>query len=168
MTKPILFISDLHLQATEPQIAELFLQFLQQQASQAQALYILGDFFETWSGDDDQTSFHQTIQLALKTLTTHVPVYIMHGNRDFLLGERFMATTGCQLLADPTKIQLFGVPTLLMHGDTLCTADIRYQRFRRLVRQNWLQKLFLLLPLSLRRGVAKRLRASSRRHVSAA
>ena len=92
----------------------------------------------------------------------------MHGNRDFLLGERFMATTGCQLLADPTKIQLFGVPTLLMHGDTLCTADIRYQRFRRLVRQNWLQKLFLLLPLSLRRGVAKRLRASSRRHVSAA
>lgn len=166
MIKPILFISDLHLQPQQPQIVELFLAFLRQQAAQAQALYILGDFFETWIGDDDQTPFQQQIQSALKTLTQTVPVYMIHGNRDFLLGQRFMQQTGCRLLSDPTKIQLFDVPTLLMHGDTLCTADIKYQKFRHWVRKPWLQKLFLMLPLQQRRKIAERMRQGSRQHVN--
>ena len=165
MIKPILFISDLHLDPHRPEIIELFLRFLNQQATEARALYILGDFFEIWIGDDDDSLLHQQVQTALKTLTkSGIPVYLMHGNRDFLMGKQFCETTGCQLLADPAQIDLRGTPALLMHGDLLCTDDISYQRFRCFVRHPWFQYVYLNLPLSLRRWLAYRARQGSKKH----
>jgi len=160
----ILFISDLHLDPEEPATVQIFLNFLQTQVRQAEALYILGDFFEVWIGDDDHTSFNQKIAAALKTLVTQgTAVYFMPGNRDFLLGKDYLQPLGCQLLTDPTLIDIYGVPTLLMHGDTLCTDDIRYLRFRRIVRNRWCQRLFLALPLSWRKKIAYQLRQQSQR-----
>jgi len=128
-----LFISDLHLDASRPAITELFLTFLRTEATQAHALYILGDLFEAWIGDDDPAPEHQTVIAALHELNAQgVELYFMHGNRDFLIGADFAAHSGCTLLADPTLIDLYGTPTLLMHGDTLCTDDIAYQNFRRM------------------------------------
>jgi UDP-2,3-diacylglucosamine hydrolase len=161
-TKYTLFISDLHLDASQPKKIQLFLDFLEQQAAKADALYILGDFFEVWIGDDATSSFHKNIIAALKKLTqAQVPVYIMHGNRDFLLGGRFLQNTGCQLLADPTLINLYGTPTLLMHGDTLCLSDTSYLRFRRWARHPFYQKAYLALPLSWRQHIANKLRKKS-------
>lgn len=167
MSKPILFISDLHLDPSRPQIIELFLRFLREQASQAQALYILGDFFEMWIGDDDDSELTKQIQAALKSLTQQsVPVFLMHGNRDFLLDKRFCKATGCKLLADPTKVELFGKPTLLMHGDLLCTDDVKYQHFRRRVRHPLFKSFYLHLPLRIRRWLAHKARAGSKKHTS--
>ncbi len=157
-----LFISDLHLDPGHPELTAIFLNFLNTQARQADALYILGDFFEVWLGDDDQNAFTATLSHALKALTqSGVPVYLMAGNRDFLLGQGFAQPSGCQLLADPTVIDLYGTPTLLMHGDILCAQDTDYLRFRRFVRNPVIQWLFLSLPLFIRRKIAAYLRKQS-------
>ncbi len=162
-----LFISDLHLDTTRPAITELFRDFLRTEAPQAEALYILGDLFEAWIGDDDPAPEHQTVIAALHGLNAQgVALYFMHGNRDFLIGADFAAHSGCTLLTDPTLIDLYGTPTLLMHGDTLCTDDIDYQRFRRMVRDPHWQCDFLAKPLAVRREIARAARAESAAHTA--
>jgi UDP-2,3-diacylglucosamine hydrolase len=165
--KKILFVSDIHLEEDQPQIADIFLRFLQHEARTADCLYILGDFFEAWVGDDDLTDFHRSIIAALRAATdAGLPIYIMHGNRDFLLGRRFMRATGCRLLPDEMVIDVFGTPTLLMHGDTLCTADTAYLKFRKKTRNWFVQTLFLLKPLKQRQLIAANMRAKSKLHTS--
>ncbi|NNF95748.1 MAG: UDP-2,3-diacylglucosamine diphosphatase [Halobacteria archaeon] len=143
-----LFISDLHLSAERPDITSLFIQFLNNEARQAEALYILGDLFEAWLGDDMVLPEYADAIAAMKALSdSGVPVFIMHGNRDFLLGEKFTAMSGATLLDDPTRIDLYGKPTLLLHGDTLCTDDVEYQKFRTMVRSPaWQQQMLALSP----------------------
>jgi UDP-2,3-diacylglucosamine hydrolase len=128
-----LFISDLHLTEERPEANERFIELLEGKGRAADALYILGDFFEYWIGDDDLGEpFNAVIAGLLKDLTQRgVRVYLMHGNRDFLIGEGFCAATGAELLGDPTVVQIGGKNTLLMHGDTLCTDDVEYQAWRR-------------------------------------
>lgn len=158
----ILFISDLHLSPERPDITRAFLDFLQQQATAANVLYILGDLFEAWVGDDDNMPLSLDVQQALKALTeTGVKLYIQHGNRDFLLGQRFMANTGATLLADEHIIQHFGQTALVMHGDTLCTDDEDYQRFRRKARHPLYKWVLGLLPLKRRQKLARDWRAKS-------
>lgn len=158
----ILLISDLHLDPVRPRITELFLKFLETHAHSAAALYILGDFFEAWIGDDDPDPHHAQMMAGVRALTeSGVPVYFMHGNRDFLIGNMFAAKTGCHLLTDPTVVNFRGIPTLLMHGDTLCTDDTEYQAFRRQVHDPAWQKAFLARPLAERREFAARARAAS-------
>lgn len=157
-----LFISDLHLSDQQPALTELFLHFLQHQARKAEALYILGDLFETWIGDDNTTPFNQKIIAALADLTMHgVNIYFMPGNRDFLIGKQFIKKTGCKLLTDPTYTSLYGIPTLLSHGDRWCTLDRRYVYFRHLTRTRLLQWLFLRLSLAQRQKMAAYLRAKN-------
>ncbi|HBV38108.1 MAG TPA: UDP-2,3-diacylglucosamine diphosphatase [Erwinia sp.] len=158
-----LFIADLHLCEEEPAITAGFLAFLRRDARQADALYILGDLFEAWIGDDDPNPLHATVAAALDELRlAGVPCFFIHGNRDFLLGQRFAKSCGMQLLPEVQRLELYGQPLLIMHGDTLCTDDEGYQRFRRKVHQRWLQKLFLALPLVLRQRIAGKMRASSK------
>ena len=158
-----LFISDLHLSDERPEITALFSLFLQNDAARAHALYILGDLFEVWLGDDAVLPAYQTVMDGIRALTASgVPVYVMHGNRDFLIGERFVQLSGCRLLEDPTIIELEGKRTLLMHGDTLCTDDVEYQRFRTQVRNPDTQRQFLALPINERIAVAKHYRQESR------
>jgi len=157
-----LFVSDLHLDASRPEISACFIDFLANEAPSADALYILGDLFEVWIGDDDPSPEHQNIAQALHRLTASgTPCYIAHGNRDFLIGKRFAKESGTQLLEERTLIDLGGDRILLMHGDELCTDDISYQRFRRVVRNPLVRRLFLMLPLRMRRSIAARLRATS-------
>jgi UDP-2,3-diacylglucosamine hydrolase len=154
-----LFISDLHLSSDQPAITELFLNFLHQQARKAEALYILGDLFETWIGDDNLNTYNQKIIAALAELTdSGVGTYFMPGNRDFLIGNNFIQRTGCHYLADPTIIDLYGNPTLLTHGDSWCTLDKHYLRYRRWTRLRFWQFLFLQLPLAWRQKIANYLR----------
>jgi UDP-2,3-diacylglucosamine hydrolase len=158
-----LFISDLHLCQSRPNINELFFDFLKNTAPQAEALYILGDLFEYWIGDDDiDSGLNGQVVKALAALgDSRTKTYFMHGNRDFLIGERFTKLAKLTLLPDPTLIDLYGKRTLLMHGDTLCTDDIDYQHFRRKVRAgNW-QKVFLAKPLEVRRAEVEAMRAGS-------
>lgn len=156
-----LLISDLHLCDSRPAITAQFLGFLQQQASQAEALYILGDFFEYWAGDDDLAQ-HQPIIQALHTLSEQgTRLYFMHGNRDFLIGEAFAAAAGLTLLPDPTLVTLYGKRVLLSHGDALCTDDIAYQAFRRQVRAPAWQQTFLQQPLPARKAQIEALRQRS-------
>lgn len=158
-----LFIADLHLCREEPAITAGFLRFLQREAIHADALYILGDLFEAWVGDDDPDPLHGEIAAALLTLRQHgVPCYFIHGNRDFLLGYRFARASGMTLLPEAQVLELYGKRLLILHGDTLCTDDEGYQRFRRKVHQRWLQKLFLALPLFIRQRIAARMRADSK------
>ena len=158
-----LFISDLHLSDERPEITALLLHFLQNDAAQARALYILGDLFEVWLGDDAVLPAYQPVLEGLRTLIGRgVPVYVMHGNRDFLMGEGFVRQSGCRLIPDPTVIELNGERTLLMHGDTLCSDDVEYQRFRMQVRNPDTQRQFLALPLEQRTAVAKQYRSASR------
>lgn len=154
-----LFISDLHLSKDQPAITQLFLSFLQRQARQAEALYILGDLFETWIGDDHLTPYHQMIITALAELSANgITVYFMPGNRDFLIGKHFIQETGCHYLSDPSVINLYGVSTLLTHGDRWCTLDKQYLRYRRWSRYPFWQNLFLQLPLAWRQKIAHYLR----------
>jgi UDP-2,3-diacylglucosamine hydrolase len=134
MIKPMstLFISDLHLSSDQPGITQLFLDFLHWQAREAEALYILGDLFETWIGDDNLSPYNQIIISELADLTASgIDTYFMPGNRDFLIGKRFIQQTGCRYLADPTIINLYGNSTLLTHGDSWCTFDKHYLSYRR-------------------------------------
>ncbi|RCX00322.1 MULTISPECIES: UDP-2,3-diacylglucosamine diphosphatase [Kosakonia] len=158
-----LFIADLHLQTEEPAITAGFLRFLAGTAREADALYILGDLFEAWIGDDDPNPLHQQIAQAIKAVVdSGVPCYFIHGNRDFLLGQRFAQACGMQLLPQEQVLSLYGRNVLIMHGDTLCTDDAGYQAFRAKVHQPWLQKLFLTLPLFIRRRIAAKMRAGSK------
>ncbi|WP_148863131.1 UDP-2,3-diacylglucosamine diphosphatase [Marinobacter fonticola] len=157
-----LFISDLHLEESRRDITDAFLKFLEDRAIHANTLYILGDFFEAWIGDDEHTPLQEEVGDALRKLTdTGVTLYLMHGNRDFLIGEDFCSRVGGTLLDDPTLIDLYGTPTLLMHGDSLCTADVEYQKFRASMRNKQWQDMFLKRPLEDRQLVARQLRQMS-------
>ncbi|NCF16991.1 MAG: UDP-2,3-diacylglucosamine diphosphatase [Haliea sp.] len=156
-----LFISDLHLDPARPGVTRALADFLQQH-SDCESLYILGDLFEAWVGDDDDSSLAVQVRGLLRDFSAAGPaLYIMRGNRDFLLGEAFCGTVGAQLLDDPTPIDLHGVPTLLMHGDSLCTADSDYQDFRTTVTDPVWQTRVLARSLDQRRGLAAELRAMS-------
>lgn len=163
--KEILFISDLHLALDKPKITRRFLNFLQYRAVAAHSLYILGDLFDAWIGDDDPTPPNKRIKKLLKQLTdTGIAIYLQPGNRDFLMGEKFCRETGVQLLDDYTVIDLFGEPTLLMHGDLLCTDDIPYQQFRiRSHGEQWQQQV-LSKPLIIRMMAARWYRLRSHFH----
>ncbi|MDO8595719.1 MAG: UDP-2,3-diacylglucosamine diphosphatase [Sulfuricaulis sp.] len=140
-----LFISDLHLCGARPAITGLFLDFLHRRARTSDALYILGDLFEYWIGDEavEQEEFRSIIRGLRELAASGTPVFVMHGNRDFLMGDGFEKATGGRLLKDPTHIDLYGTPTLLMHGDSLCTDDTEYMTFRAKVRSPAWQKEFL-------------------------
>ena len=160
-----LFVADVHLCETRPAASERFFSFLRDTAPQASALYILGDLFEAWVGDDDlESPLHRTVARLLAEVSARgVETYFMHGNRDFLLARHYAQQCGLQLLPDPTVIDLFGTPTLLTHGDALCTGDVDYQRYRRVIRHPLMLKLLRGLPLSLRRRMAARARSGSER-----
>uniref|UniRef100_A0A8H9YX76 UDP-2,3-diacylglucosamine hydrolase n=1 Tax=Pseudomonas tritici TaxID=2745518 RepID=A0A8H9YX76_9PSED len=158
-----LFIADLHLQTEEPAITAGFLRFLQGEARSADALYILGDLFEAWIGDDDPNPLHREIATAIKALTASgVPCYFIHGNRDFLIGKRFAHESGMTLLPEENVLELYGRKVLIMHGDTLCTDDTGYLAFRAKVHTPWIQTLFLALPLFIRNRIAAKMRAGSK------
>lgn len=163
-----LFISDLHLCATRPHITSAFLSFLQTVASRAQALYILGDLFEYWAGDDDiEDAFHQEIIHAFRALATSgVPIFLMHGNRDFLITQTFCHSAGISLIQDPCIIELHGKRILLSHGDDLCTDDVTYQAFREQVRDKLWQTQFLSQPLNVRKAQITSIRNRSEQEKS--
>ena len=157
-----LFISDLHLDPSRPGIVADFERFLDEVAPGADALYILGDLFEYWVGDDGLAlPFPRRIAERLHAASARVPLYFMHGNRDFLAAQRFAEATGAKLIPDPTTIDLYGRRALLMHGDTLCTDDKRYQAFRAQVRNPAWQQATLALPIQERLALANRMRAES-------
>jgi UDP-2,3-diacylglucosamine hydrolase len=159
-----LFISDLHLTEERPEANERFIAFLEEKARNADALYILGDFFEYWIGDDDlREPFNAIVAGLLGDLSRKgVQVRLMHGNRDFLIGQRFCAATGAKLLPDPSVVEIQGVKTLLMHGDTLCTDDLEYQAWRRQARDPVFQASFLAKPVAERRAAVEQMREKSK------
>ena len=163
-----LFISDLHLSAERPEANERFFGFMEGKARGAAALYVLGDLFEVWIGDDDLAeTFNSVIVGCFAALVKRgVPLYLMHGNRDFLLGRRFCAATGGTLLKDPTVVDIDGTPTLVMHGDTLCTDDVDYQRWRRKARNRLLQAVFLATSIERRRKISAKARQKSKQVVA--
>ena len=164
-----LFVSDVHLDAAAPEAQRQFLDFLRTRAAGARALYILGDLFESWVGDDDGGGDRAAVLTALRELTAGgVACFLLHGNRDFLIGAEFCRETGCQLLPDPVIAAIDGEPVLLTHGDALCTDDHAYQELRSIVRTPAWQRRFLGLPLSDRRLLANEARAGSRAHTTRA
>lgn len=157
-----LFISDLHLSAERPDITACFLRFMAEETHHIDALYVLGDLFEMWIGDDEDSPFLQQVKHAFKTLTdTGTPCYFIHGNRDFLIGKQFSRQTGITLLPQHTVVDLYGTPTLILHGDTLCIEDQAYQRYRKKVHNPVIQWLFARLPLSYRVKVGDKFRSNS-------
>lgn len=161
-----IFISDLHLSEDQPAISQGFLWFLETQLLDADRLFILGDFFELWIGDDFRTPFHTEIIEALKRVT--IPIFLMHGNRDFLLGQNFCEEIGATLLPDPTVMDIGGQPVLLMHGDSLCTDDTQYMQVRGLLRSEAFQADFLSKSPEERLAFAQNARAQSQAHTSEA
>jgi UDP-2,3-diacylglucosamine hydrolase len=164
MPATTLFISDLHLCGARPAITGLFLDFLRHRARSADALYILGDLFEYWIGDEavEQEEF-RAIARGLRELTANgTPVFVMHGNRDFLMAHGFETATGCRLLADPARVDLHGTPTLLMHGDSLCIDDVEYMAFRAQVRNAAWQREFLAKPVAERDRIVRDFREISK------
>ncbi len=158
-----LFISDLHLSAERPEKLELFYQFMKGPARRAEALYILGDLFEAWVGDDDATPPNHSILAEIKAVADRqVNIFVMAGNRDFLMSRDFESLTGSTLLDDPTVIDLYGEPTLLMHGDLLCSQDVDYLKFRAMVRNPAWQADFLSKSLQERLMMAQQMRAASK------
>ncbi len=156
------FIADLHLAQNRPDITACFLEFLKSEAPKAQQLYILGDLFEAWIGDDDDSHFLVTIAKALTTLSAlGTKIYYIHGNRDFLLGERFAKKSSMILLPEIDLIDLYGQSAVIMHGDTLCTLDIGYQKFRKKSRSWWWQAIIKSLPLCVRKKIASDYRKKS-------
>lgn len=162
------FVSDLHLCETRPHTTRLFLDFLASRAPAAATLYILGDLFEYWAGDDDlEDPHHRQVITALRALSDHgTSIFVMHGNRDFLMGEAFAEACGAKLLPDPLLIELHGHAALLTHGDLMCADDVEYQRFRSLVRDSRWQQDFLAMPLVQRKAQIAALRARSEQEKS--
>lgn len=159
----ILFISDLHLQPDRPDLVQAFEDFLAREARQAEALYILGDFFEAWVGDDDDDSFVEHVLGALRSLSDQgVRCFFLPGNRDFLAGQGFVERCGCSLLADAHEVDLYGRKALLMHGDSLCTQDAEYMAFRAMSRNPQWQAGLLAKSLEERRAIARQLRSQSK------
>lgn len=157
-----LFISDLHLDASRPAVTELFGRFLHDEARGADALYILGDLFEAWVGDDDSSEVGAYVAAHLREIAdAGVPVYFIRGNRDFLVGTEYAQRSGFRILPDPAVAVLYGKPTLLMHGDLLCTEDVAYQQFRAQTRNPAWQAQFLAQPLAARLAFAAQARAAS-------
>jgi UDP-2,3-diacylglucosamine hydrolase len=164
-----LFISDMHLDARHPEITRQFLHFLDTEALQADALYILGDLFELWIGDDDPDPEKRRIIAALRAFTDKgIPCFVMQGNRDFLYGEQFARDSGCQLLEDPVIVHLYGERVLVTHGDALCTDDRSYQNLRAMVRDPGWQRMFLKLRPEQRLTLAEAARAGSKKHIAKA
>jgi UDP-2,3-diacylglucosamine hydrolase len=164
----ILFISDLHIDAQRPEITRQFVDFLQTEARGADALYILGDLFESWVGDDAPDGGQQAAIESIRSLSSSgVPCFVMHGNRDFLLGPEFCSRSGANLLPDPLIVSLYGEPVLVTHGDALCSDDRAYQRLRATVRDADWQRRFLALSVIQRRALAGAAREGSRAHISA-
>lgn len=162
LTKPVYLISDLHLDSSRPLVVELFADFLKRSIVEADALYILGDLFEVWVGDDDDSEFSHTIIAELKKTTDNgLPIFIMRGNRDFLLDTAFEKQSGCQLIEDPSVITLADQPILLLHGDTLCTDDIKYQQFRQHIQSDAMRQQLMSKSLDERREIAKQARQYS-------
>jgi UDP-2,3-diacylglucosamine hydrolase len=156
------FISDLHLHESRPQVTRAFFQFLHTQVKGAEKLYILGDFFDAWIGDDNDAPLNQEVARELKTLSdSGTQIFLMHGNRDFLLGNQFAAHAGAQLISEYTTVDLYGQPTLLLHGDSLCTDDTQYISFRQQVRSPQWQQQILAQPLAARRALAAQMREKS-------
>ncbi|MBK1735414.1 UDP-2,3-diacylglucosamine diphosphatase [Halorhodospira abdelmalekii] len=161
MSQPVLFIADLHLDSSRPEITATFTRFLRQEAPQAAALYILGDLFEAWIGDD-AVSAEEPILKELRQAAAATSLYVMHGNRDFLLGARFAELSGATLLPEPSCIDLHGERTLILHGDSLCTADHEHQTFRTMVHDPQWQQHFLSQPIAQRLEMAQQARNRSR------
>lgn len=164
-----LFISDLHLSSRRPRIAESFFSLLQEEARDADALYILGDLFEYWIGDDaaEHLGYAAVVRRIRALSDSGVPVSFMRGNRDFLVGDRFARDTGCGILPDPTVVDLYGEQVLLTHGDSLCTDDTEHQRFRRTVDDPEWQREFLSKPIEARMQMALEAREHSKEHKGA-
>ncbi len=157
-----LFISDLHLEAERPEIGQQFIRFLQTDATEAEALYILGDLFEAWVGDDDPNAHYAMIKLAIRKLAdSGIPVYFMHGNRDFMIGRKFANETGVEILKDPYPVKMYGQKALLSHGDAMCTDDVQYQRVRLMTRDPDWQQSMLAKPLKERLRIAEEARRQS-------
>ena len=157
-----IFVSDLHLCPSRPAINQVFFDFLRGPAARAEALYILGDLFEYWAGDDDNDPFNASVLSALSGLADDgAKLYLMHGNRDFLIGECFSDACHATILPDPALLDLYGTPTLLMHGDTLCSDDLGYQEFRGKVRDPRYQQQFLAQPLAERKRIIAGLRTEN-------
>ncbi|MET0581473.1 MAG: UDP-2,3-diacylglucosamine diphosphatase [Pseudoxanthomonas sp.] len=160
-----LFISDLHLDSTRPAITGLFGRFLQREAKSAEALYILGDLFEAWVGDDDPSEVGAYVAAGLSEVAdAGVPVYFIRGNRDFLVGADYALRAGFRILPDPAVVMLYGKPVVLMHGDLLCSDDVAYQAFRTQTRNPAWQAQFLAQPLQARLAFAAQARAASQAH----
>ncbi|EIX4887713.1 UDP-2,3-diacylglucosamine diphosphatase [Vibrio vulnificus] len=158
-----LFISDLHLTPSRPDITDCFVQFMRDEAMFADALYVLGDLFEFWIGDEDSTPFAKQIRDEFKNLTAKgIPVFFIQGNRDFLLGERFCQETGVTLLDDVCTIELYGQKTVILHGDTLCIDDHKYQEFRKTVHKPWLQWIFKRIPWFLKKRIVAKVQSGVR------
>jgi UDP-2,3-diacylglucosamine hydrolase len=159
----ILFISDLHLSPERPEVTRAFLSFLEQRTDSTDALFVLGDLFEAWIGDDDTCVTGAEVQAAFKHLTDKgVALFIQHGNRDFFIGKRFCKATGATLLADEHLVEYMDKTVLVMHGDTLCTDDVDYIRFRKRIRHPVSKALLQLLPLTYRQKLANAMRAKSK------
>lgn len=163
----VAFVSDLHLDESRPEVTQLFIDYLTSAANSLDALYILGDLFEVWLGDDDDTEHHRRIVSALRAFTASgTKCYFVWGNRDILVGNRFSRDTGVKIIAEQTVWDFFGQRVLLMHGDELCTDDMAYQKFRRRSRNRVIQWIFVNLPISLRRSLAGRMRSRSKEHTA--
>ena len=160
-----LFISDLHLDDSRPDSTAQFEQFVRDEALHCEALYILGDLFEFWMGDDVSTSTSERVEIALSGIhAVGIPCYFLHGNRDFVLGDHYASSCGMQLLPEEIVVDLYGTATLLMHGDTLCTDDIAYQQFRRMARSEEWQQQMLALSIHERKTLVEQGRQQSLDH----
>ncbi len=161
--KPVYLVADLHLAGHRPESIDTFLRFLSETAPSGSALYILGDLFEHWVGDDDHTDgSNEVVLMAIAKLASiGVPVFFMPGNRDFMLGANATKRARVSILPDPSIVTLFGRPTLLAHGDAYCTADVPYQTYRRWVRSKWTRVAYNCLPLGLRRAIVRSIRRKS-------
>lgn len=161
--KHTVFVGDLHLSADRPDITQAFLDFLSHGLAHAQALYIIGDLFEVWMGDDIAEPFSLAIAAGLKRVSQQIPVYFTQGNRDFLVGSAFCQRAGMTLLEDVHCISLYGINTVILHGDSLCTLDLAYQRFRRFRSIRLVRWLYSHLPKSQRLKIAQNIRNKSQR-----
>ena len=160
--KPTLLIADLHLSDHAPDLNDLFAQFLRDQAGKAAALYILGDLFEAWMGDDDDSQTAQQVAQQIHAFSQTTPVYFIAGNRDFALGKAYAQRAGMTLLPEQTPLSLHGNTVLLTHGDEMCTEDVRYLRYRKIIRNPLVLKLLLRLPFAKRKQIVEQIRAKSR------